>query len=77
MKNPRIFQYSENSVHGSFAWEMSTEDLWNISLEVLTELSKRDNNYYTVKVERLSNQNSASRDSDTPKLKAKPVRKLK
>ena len=45
MKNPRIFQYSENSVHGSFAWEMSTEDLWNISLEVLTELSKRDNNY--------------------------------
>ena len=76
MKNPRIFQYSENSVHGSFAWEMSTEDLWNISLEVLTELSKRDNNYYTVKVERLSNQNSASCDSDTPKLKAKPVRKV-
>ena len=76
MKNPRIFQYSENSVHGSFAWEMSTEDLWNISLEVLTELSKRDNNYYTVQVERLSNQNSASRNSDKPKLKTKPVRKV-
>ena len=72
MKNPRIFQYSENSVHGSFAWEMSTEDLWNISLEVLTELSKRDNNYYSVKVERLSNQSGKYEG----KLKAKPVRKV-
>ena len=76
MKNPKIFQYSEGGMHGSYAWEMSTEDLWNISLEVLTELSKRDKNHYTVKIERLSNQNSASRDSDKPKLKAKPVRKV-
>ena len=76
MKNPKIFQYSEGSVHSSYAWEMSTEDLWNISLEVLTELSKRDKNHYTVKIERLSNENFASRDSDKPKLKAKPVRKV-
>ena len=76
MKNPKIFQYSEGSMHSSYAWEMSTEDLWNISLEVLTELSKRDKNYYTVNIERLSNENSASRDSDKPKLKAKPVRKV-
>ena len=75
MKNPKIFQYAEGGMHGSYAWEMSTEDLWNISLEVLTELSKRDKNYYTVNIERLSNENSASRDSDKPKLKAKPVRK--
>ena len=76
MKNPKIFQYAAGGMHGSFAWEMSTEDLWSISLEVLTELSKRDKNHYTVKIERLSNKNSASRDSDKTKLKAKPVRKV-
>ena len=57
-------------------WELSEDDLWNISAEILTELSRRDEVQYRVsatnlsirnKLEKLENEKKVAKLNDPPK----------
>jgi len=76
MKNPRLYRYCEGPPHGSLVWELSEDDLWNISAEILTELSRRDEVQYRVsatnlsvrnKLEKLENEKKVAKLNDPPK----------